>query len=208
MPRMLIVYYSMYGNTFRMAQEVAAGAVEVPQTTVDMKTVPELIPEHVIRSNAALQGAKDLQKDVPIAKRDDLTAADATIVGSPTRFGNMCAQVRNFWDQTSSLWLSGALIGKPAGVFCSTASLHGGQETTLTSMMLTLLHHGMLIVGVPYSVPELLTTTGGGTPYGPSHTAGPAGDKPLIEEEKAICRALGKGVAQVALDLARGRERA
>ena len=126
---------------------------------------------------------------------------DAIIVGSPTRFGNMCSQMRNFWDQTGKVWFSGALIGKPAGVFCSTASLHGGQETTLISMMLTLLHHGMLIVGVPYSVPELLTTAQGGTPYGPSHTAGAKGDQPLTEEEKVICRALGRRVAEVARKL-------
>jgi NAD(P)H dehydrogenase (quinone) len=205
MPRVLIVYYSMYGNVYRMSQEVAAGVREVGGVDVLVKTVPELVPQHKIDADPALKAAKELQKDVPIAAAADLAEADAVIVGSPTRFGNMCAQMRNFWDQTGGLWLKGTLIGKPAGVFCSTASLHGGQETTLVSMMFTLLHHGMLIVGVPYSVPELLTTPQGGTPYGPSHTAGPKGDLPLIDEEKAICRALGRRVAQVTADLLKGR---
>jgi NAD(P)H dehydrogenase (quinone) len=198
MAKVLVVYYSMYGNTYRMAQAVAEGVREVEGTEVEVKTVPELIPDEVIQSNEGMKAAKELQKDVPIASVEDLAAADAVIVGSPTRFGNMCAQMRNFWDHTSSLWLNGALIGKPAGVFCSTASLHGGQETTLISMMLTLLHQGMIIVGVPYSVPELITTTQGGTPYGPSHTAGPAGNQPLTAEETIICQALGRRVAEVA----------
>ena len=193
----LVLYYSMYGNVYRMAQAVAEGVREVPGIQVAVKTVPELIPEAVIQSNQAMKAAKELQKDVPVATVDDLTSADAVLVGSPTRFGNMCAQMRNFWDRTSSLWMNGSLIGKPAGVFCSTASLHGGQETTLLSMMLTLLHHGMLIVGVPYSVPELVTTTQGGTPYGPSHTAGPKGELPLTNEERVICRAFGRRVAEV-----------
>lgn len=201
MVHVLILYYSMYGNVYRMAQAVAEGARDVEGAQVVIKTVPELIPEHVIQANEAMKSAKLLQKDVPIAKVDDLMAADAIILGSPTRFGNMCAQMRNFWDQTSRLWLNGSLIGKPAGVFCSTASIHGGQETTLISMMFTLLHHGMLIVGVPYSVPELITTVQGGTPYGPSHTAGPKGDMPLTKEETVICHALGRRVTEVANQL-------
>lgn len=198
MAKVLVLYYSMYGNVYRMAQAVAEGAREVEGAEVDVKTVPELVPDSVIQSNEGMKAAKELQKDVEIASVDELTVADAIIVGSPTRFGNMCAQMRNFWDRTSSLWMSGSLIGKPAGVFCSTASLHGGQETTLISMMLTLFHHGMILVGVPYSVPELISTTQGGTPYGPSHTAGPAGDMPLTDEEIVICKALGKRVAEVA----------
>lgn len=201
MPKILIVYYSMYGNVFQMAQCVAEGCREVQDVSVEVKTVPELVPEAVIQSSAPLKAAKTLQQHVPIATPEDLAAADAVIVGSPTRFGNMCAQMRNFWDQTSKVWFSGTLIGKPAGVFCSTASLHGGQETTLVSMMLTLLHHGMLVVGVPYSVSELLTTSQGGTPYGPSHTAGAKGDQPLTADEKVICRALGRRVAEIACKL-------
>lgn len=201
MAKVLVLYYSMYGNVFRMAQAVAEGAREVEGAEVEIKTVPELIPDSVIQSNVGMKAAKELQKDVAIASVDELVNYDAILVGSPTRFGNMCAQMRNFWDQTSRLWLNGTLIGKPAGVFCSTASLHGGQETTLISMMLTLFHHGMILVGVPYSVPELITTTQGGTPYGPSHTAGPKGDMPLTEEETVICKALGKRVAEVAKKL-------
>lgn len=201
MAKILVVYYSLYGHTYRMAEAVAEGAREVEGVEVEVKTVPELIPDEVIRSNEGMKAAKELQQDVPLATVEDLGAADAVIVGSPTRFGNMCSQMRNFWDQTGELWLKGALIGKPAGVFCSTASLHGGQETTLLSMMLTLFHHGMILVGVPYSVPELLSTTQGGTPYGPSHTAGPTGEQPLTEEERAICKALGRRVAEVAKKL-------
>lgn len=199
--KVLVVYYSMYGNTYHMAKAVADGAREVEGAEVIVKTAPELVPDAAIQANAAMQAAKTLQKDVPVATVDDLTVADAILVGSPTRFGNMCAQMRNFWDRTSSLWMKGALIGKPAGVFCSTASLHGGQETTLVSMMLTLLHHGMVIVGVPYSVPELITTTQGGTPYGPSHTAGPKGELALTKDETVICKALGHRVAEVAKKL-------
>jgi NAD(P)H dehydrogenase (quinone) len=185
-----------------MAQAVADGARKIKGVEVDIRTVPELMPEAAIKANAAIQAAKDLQKDIPIASVEELATADAVIVGTPTRFGNMCAQMRNFFDQTGGLWFNGKLIGKPAGVFCSTASLHGGQETTLISMMLTLLHHGMIIVGVPYSIPQLLSTKSGGTPYGPSHVAGPKGDIPVTEDEIAICEALGQRVAEVTKKLA------
>jgi NAD(P)H dehydrogenase (quinone) len=203
MPKILVLYYSMYGNVFKMAQAVAEGARQVKSADVAIKTVAELIPDKVIQGDPALLAGKKLQEGVPVATVDDLAEADAVLLGSPTRFGNMCAQMRNFWDRTTKLWLSGGLIGKPAGVFCSTASLHGGQETTLISMMFTLLHHGMIIVGVPYSVPELISTTQGGTPYGPSHTAGPTGDMGLTAEETTICRALGARVAGVAEKLGR-----
>ncbi len=197
MSQILIVYYSMYGNCYRMAQAIAEGVGQVPGAEPIIKRVPELVPEEKINANPALAAARDLQQDVPVASVDDLSHADGLIVGSPTRFSNMTAQMRNFWDQTSQLWLQGALIGKPVGLFTSTASLHGGQETTLVSMMLNMIHHGMLIVGVPYSVPELITTEQGGTPYGPSHTAGPKADQALTEKEKIICRALGERVARI-----------
>lgn len=201
MTKVLVLYYSMYGNVYRMAQAVAEGVSGIPGADAQIKTVPELIPEAVVQANDAIRAAKDLQKSVPLARVEDLAEADAIIVGTPTRFGNMCAQMRNFWDQTGPLWMKGALVGKPAGVFCSTASLHGGQETTLLSVMLTLLHHGMVLVGVPYTVPELLTTTQGGSPYGPGHTAGPKSDRPLIPDETAICKALGRRVAEIAAKL-------
>ena len=142
----------------------------------------------------------------PYASPEDLSTCSGLILGSPTRFGNMAAPLKYFIDQTSAQWLSGALAAKPAGVFTSTSSMHGGQETTLLSMMLPLLHHGMLIVGLPYSEQALVETRSGGTPYGPSHTAGIDNAAPLTVEEKQLCLALGRRVAETALTLERGRQ--
>jgi len=167
-----------------------------------VKQVPDLLPENVIAGSREIQEAKTLQKDVPVATLDDLRTCDGLILGAPTRYGNMCSQMRNFLDQTGQLWQEGTLIGKPAGVFTSTATLHGGQETTLVSMMFTLLHHGMIIVGVPYSEQVLMTTKSGGTPYGPSHVAG-TGFSPLTEDEKVVSRTLGSRVAEIALKIVR-----
>jgi NAD(P)H dehydrogenase (quinone) len=194
--KVLILYYSMYGNNFRMAQAIAEGVTEGGGEAV-VRTVPELIPAEVIAKDERLKKAKDVQKDVPIATQDDLIACDGLILGSPTRFGNMCAQMRNFWDRTSQIWLKGQLIGKPAGVFTSTASMHGGQETTLISMIFTLIHHGMIIVGIPYSVEELLTTERGGTPYGASAVVGAMADQPPTEVDLKIGRILGKRVTEI-----------
>jgi NAD(P)H dehydrogenase (quinone) len=202
--RILVLYYSMYGNVFKMAREVAAGVNAVPGVEVTIKTVAELLPEAALAA-PPVKAAKEMQKDIPIAQVSDLAAADAIIFGSPTRFGNMAAQLRNFLDQTGGIWMEGALIGKPAGVFTSTASMHGGQETTLISMMLTLFHHGMLLLGVPYSVPQMITTQAGGTPYGPSHVAGAKSDRPLTEDEAQICQALGKRVAEMTQQLLAGK---
>lgn len=195
--KVLILYYSMYGNTFEMAKAVGEGVKEVDGVEVTLRQVPELLPENVIEGNREIQKAKEMQKEIPIISLDDLKRCDALILGSPTRFGNMCAQVRNFLDQTGKLWQEGALIGKPAGVFTSTTSLHGGQETTLVSMMHTLFHHGMVVVGVPYSISELISTKTGGTPYGPSHVAG-MGLTPLSSDEITIAKALGRRVAELA----------
>jgi NAD(P)H dehydrogenase (quinone) len=137
----------------------------------------------------------------PYANHSDLETCAGLVLGSPTRFGNMAAPLKYFFDGTAGLWLAAAVAGKPAGVFTSTASLHGGQETTLLSMMLPLMHHGMLLVGLPYTLPELTTTISGGTPYGPSHVAGANSDRALSEEEKRLCRALGARVAETALRL-------
>ena len=146
--------------------------------------------------------AGDIPEDgPPYAGLDDLRECAGLVLGSPTRFGNMAAPLKYFIDSTSSLWLSGALAGKPAAVFTSTSSLHGGQESTLLSMMLPLLHHGMLLLGLPYSESALLKTTSGGTPYGPSHTAGTDSKQALTEEEKELCRALGRRIAQTATAL-------
>jgi NAD(P)H dehydrogenase (quinone) len=199
--RILIVYYSMTGHVFRLARAVAQGAGEVEGAEVSLKTVEELLPQEIIEKNPAIKRAKEEQKDIPIATLDDLTKADGVIFGSPTRFGNMCAQLRNFLDQTGPLWGKGQLVGKPAGVFCSTGTMHGGQETTIISTMLTLLHHGMIIVGIPYTEQKLSTTTRGGTPYGASSVSGPKGDQFPNEDELYLARVLGKRVAEVAKKL-------
>jgi NAD(P)H dehydrogenase (quinone) len=198
--KILVLYYSMTGNVHRMAKLVAEGAAEAG-ADVTIKTVPELMPQEIIDADELIKQAKAEQADVPIAVPDELPDYDGIIVGTPTRFGNMCSQMRNFWDQTGELWLKGALIGKPAGVFCSTTSIHGGQETTLVATMLTLFHHGMVVVGVPYSVPQLTSTTMGGTPYGPSHVSGYPPIAPISEDEAVICRALGERMARVAQKL-------
>ena len=198
--KILVLYYSMTGNTYRMAKLVSEGGKEAG-AEVAIKTVPELVPADTIEADASLRRGREEQAGVPVAQPDELGDYDGIIVGTPTRFGNMCAQMRNFWDQTGGLWMKGGLIGKPVGAFCSTASLHGGQETTLLATMLTFLHHGMVIVGVPYNVQELLTTNAGGTPYGPSHTSGHPPTNPITDAEAAICRALGRRVAEVAAKL-------
>ena len=198
--RILVLYYSMTGNVYRMAKLVAEGAREAG-AEVDVKTVPELIPDKVIQGDESLRKAREEQADVPIAEPEQLADYDGFIVGTPTRFGNMAAQMCNLWDRTGALWMEGALIGKPVGIFCSSASMHGGQETTLLSMVAPLVHLGMIYVGVPYSVRELLTTTGGGSPYGPGHVAGGEGKRPVDAEEAAICRALGRRLADVATRL-------
>jgi len=196
-PKIGILYYSMTGNTFRMAQAVCQGIEKAGGQAV-LRTVPELLPQKFIESDERIKKAKIEQEKVAIAKVDELAEFDGLILGSPTRFGNMCSQLRNFLDQTGALWLKGSLIGKPAGVFCCTASLHGGQETTLISMMFTLLHHGAIIVGVPYSLKELLETKSGGTPYGPTAVVGAMAEQSPTESDFNIAGALGKRVSQIA----------
>lgn len=194
MPEILVLYYTRYGATREMAQLIARG-IEQAGAVARLRTVPQISPV-----NEATEPAIPAT-GAPYAELRDLEECAGLALGSPTRFGNMAAPMKYFWDSTSSLWLKGTLAGKPAAVFTSTASLHGGQETTLISMMLPLLHHGMLIVGLPYLAPELLTTTSGGTPYGASHHAGAAGDLPVSEHEKKLCVALGKRLAQTTLQL-------
>src|SRR5574340_680161 len=198
MAKVLVLYYSMYGHIETMAKAVAEGARSVAGTEVTIKRVPELMPE-----DAARKAGVKLNQEAPIATVDELANYDAIIFGTPTRFGNMAAQMRNFLDQTGGLWLKGALIGKVGSVFVSTASQHGGQETTITSFHSTLLHHGMIIVGVPYSEQRLLTMTEitGGTPYGASTLAGADGSRQPTENELAIAHFQGKHVAQIARKL-------
>lgn len=195
--KVLVLYYSMFGNTFELAKHVADGAKSVEGAQVDLKQVPDLLPAELIENNERIKAAKELQKDIPVANPMELGDYDAIIWGTPTRYGNMCAQMKNFIDQTGPIWSQGKLEGKVTGVFTSTSSLHGGQETTILTTMVPLIHFGMIIVGVPYSVPELSTTEAGGTPYGPSHVAGSNSDNPLTEDEAKIGFALGKRIAEV-----------
>jgi NAD(P)H dehydrogenase (quinone) len=199
MARVLVLYYSTYGHIETMAQVVAQGARTIQSVTVTIKRVPELMPEDVARA----AGAK-LDQAAPLATVDELPNYDAIIFGTPTRFGNMCAQMRNFLDQTGKHWLSGALIGKVASVFTSTATQHGGQETTITSFHSTLLHQGMIIVGVPYSCQALLNMNEitGGSPYGAGTLAGTDGRRQPSDNELAIARFQGEHVAKIATQLA------
>ena len=200
--RIQIVFYSMYGHVYRMAEAVSEGARSVPGTDVKILQVPELVPPEILKQSGA-DTARKAFAHIPTAKVDDLADADAIIFGTPTRYGNMCAQMRNFMDQTGGLWMKGSLVGKPAGVFTSTATQHGGQETTITSFHTTLLHLGMVIVGVPYSEQRLmnLSEISGGSPYGASTLAGLDGSRMPSENELAIARFQGKHIAEIAKKL-------
>ena len=191
----LVLYYSRHGSTRQMAQLVARG-IEQAGARARLRTVPEITAVcEALQPSIPDSGA-------PYAELSDLEECIGLALGSPTRFGNMAAPMKHFWDGTSSLWMKHALAGKPAALFTSSASMHGGQESTLLSMMLPLLHHGMLIAGLPYSEPELANTQGGGTPYGASHVAGITGAAPITEMEKKLCIALGRRLAQTSLKLA------
>lgn len=196
MANLLVLYYSRDGAIREMAQLVARGVEMVDGASARLRTVPR------VSSVCEATEPEIPESGAPYVELQDLEQCDGLALGSPTRFGNMAAPLKYFLDGTSALWLKGALIGKPAAVFTSSASMHGGQETTLLSMMLPLLHHGMMIVGLPYSEPELISTTGGGTPYGASHVAGAANDKPIDEAERKLCLALGKRLAITAIKLA------
>jgi len=195
MAKILVLYYSAYGHVEIMATAVAEGARSVDGTTVTLKRVPELVPDDI----AAKAGIK-LQQEAEIAIPAELANYDAIIFGTPTRFGNMASQMRNFLDQTGGLWANGTLIGKVGSVFVSTGTQHGGQETTITSFHTTLLHHGMVIAGVPYSCPELVNMQEitGGSPYGASTLAGTDGSRMPSENELKIAKFQGKHVAGLA----------
>jgi len=197
-----IIFYSMYGHIYQLAKEVACGVNDVSPNSARLFQVAELVPEDVLARSGALE-ARKVFAHIPTASHDQLEEAAAIIFGTPTRFGNMCAQMRNFLDQTGGLWAKGALIGKVGSVFTSTATQHGGQETTITSFHLTLLHHGMIIVGVPYSEQRLLTMTEvtGGSPYGAGTMAGADGSRVPTENERAIARFQGSHVATIARKL-------
>jgi len=192
----LVLYYSRKGATAELARHVCRG-VEAAGARARLRTVPAVSPV----SEAAAPAVPD--QGAAYATLADLETCTGLVLGSPTRFGNMAAPLKHFLDGTGSLWLGGALAGKPAGVFTSTQTMHGGQETTLISMMLPLLHHGMYLVGIPYTEAALVNTRSGGTPYGASHVAGNAKEAALTEEERTLAQVLGKRVAQLALQLAR-----
>ncbi|MDD4978628.1 MAG: NAD(P)H:quinone oxidoreductase [Gallionella sp.] len=191
----LVLYYSQHGATKQMAQLIARGVEQVPSMRARLRTVPKV--------SAVCEASAPAIPDsgAPYAELRDLTECIGLALGSPTRFGNMSAAMKHFWDGTGSLWMQHSLVGKPAALFTSSSSMHGGQESTLLSMMIPLLHHGMLIVGLPYSEPELNMTQSGGTPYGASHVAGLSSDAPLSDAEKKLCIALGKRLATTALKL-------
>ena len=194
----LVLYYSRGGHTAQMARLLARGVEEVAGCTARLRQVPPVAP---VTETAAPAVPDD---GAPYATVDDLIACAGLALGSPTRFGNMAAPLKHFLDGTGALWASGALAGKPAAVFTATATMHGGQESTLLSMMLPLLHHGMLIVGLPYTEPALTATQSGGTPYGASHVTGAQGERAISEDERTLARALGRRLAEVTRRLAVG----
>ena len=195
MAEILVLYYSQGGSVAEMARLIARGIESVPGASARIRTVPKVAPKtETAEPPVPPDGA-------PYAEYRDFGECMGLALGSPTRFGNMAAAMKYFIDGTGGLWMQGKLAGKPACVFTSTATMHGGQETTLISMMLPLLHHGMILLGLPYTLNELNTTASGGTPYGPSHVAGQQDDKPLTDEERKLCIAQGKRLAETALKL-------
>ncbi len=195
MAKILLVFYSRHGGVARMAEEIGMGVDSNAECEAVLRRLPDV--------SATTEQLEDPipEQGLPYAQLSDLEDCDGLLIGSPGYFGNMAAPLKHFLDKTSPLWLAGAMIGKPAGVFTATSSMHGGQETVLTSMMLPLLHHGMLVTGIPYSEPALNQTRSGATPYGASHVAGQQGQA-LSEHEIAACRALGKRIAELACKLA------
>ncbi|HSD52610.1 MAG TPA: NAD(P)H:quinone oxidoreductase [Burkholderiales bacterium] len=192
MPEILVIYYSRHGATAALARQVVRGVESVNGATARLRTVPEIAPAGAAAPDAVPPDGP------PYATHDELRRCDGLVLGSPTRFGNMAAPLKHFLDGTGALWLNGALDRKPAGVFTSTGTMHGGQETTLLSMMLPLLHHGMYLVGLPYTAEALTRTASGGTPYGASHVSGRDRNSTLSDDERDLARLLGQRVAELA----------
>ncbi len=202
--KVLVVFYSMYGHIYKMAQAIAEGAKEVPGTEVALRRVPETLSDEILGKMGALEAQKSMAS-IPVCKVDELAGADAIIFGTPTRFGNMCGQMRQFLDATGQLWAKGALVGKVGSVFTSSATQHGGQESTILTFHVTLLHQGMVIVGLPYCVRGSvgIDEITGGSPYGASTIVGGKGERMPSENELASARYQGKHVAQIASKLAK-----
>jgi len=202
MARVYLPFYSRYGNVEQMALAVAEGVREAGGEAHLAFTGDVMTPPEVIAADARWQATHErLMATYPLVTADDLTHADGACFGAPTRYGNMAAQMKNYFDSLARIWLDGSTIDKPAGFFTSTATLHGGQETTCLTAYTCLIHLGFVIVGVPYSTQELFTTTTGGSPYGPGHVAGPTGEIPVDDTEKTVCRVLGRRVARLAAAL-------
>jgi NAD(P)H dehydrogenase (quinone) len=197
-PTILVLYYSRHGATRKLAELIAQGIESVPGVDARLRTVP------AVSTVAEATAPAIPDTGAPYVERADLVECAGLALGSPTRFGNMASAMKYFWDGTSAEWLNGALSGKPAIVFTSTGSLHGGQESTLLTMMVPLLHHGMMVLGLPYTHPELMTTASGGSPYGPTHWAGLDGNKPITDDEKRLAVASGRRLAETVAALARG----
>jgi len=202
--KILIVFYSLYGHVYKMAEAVVEGAKEIAGAQVDLRQVPETLPDDILKKMGAVEAKKKFSH-IPVCSVDELAAADAVIFGTPTRFGNMCGQMRQFMDATGGLWAKGALVGKVGSVFAGTATQHGGQESTILSFHTTLLHHGMVVVGLPYSFQgqARIDEITGGSPYGASTIAGGKGERMPSENELAAARFQGKHVAGIAAKLIR-----
>ena len=202
--KVIVPFYSLYGHVHKMAQAVAEGAAQVKGARVELRRVPETLPIEVLEKMSAIEAQKAFA-DIPICSVDELGQADAIIFGTPTRFGNMCGQMRQFLDATGGLWLSGGLVGKVGSVFTSTGSQHGGQETTITSFHITLFHHGMVVVGLPYAFQGQMRMDEitGGSPYGATTIAGPTGERQPSDNELDAARFQGKHVAAIAQKLAK-----
>lgn len=198
--KILIVYYSTFGNTYKMAKLIAEGVREAQAEPI-IRRCPELISSEIISSRPDIQRGIEMQKEIPVVTLEDFKNADGYAFGTPTRFGNVSAQLKNVIDQLGPLWMQKTFEGKPAGVFVSTGTIHGGQETTILTFMTVLLHLGCIIVGVPYSVPDLYLTKGGGAPYGPGHVAGAENLREIDENEINICKAFGRRLAEIAKKL-------
>lgn len=198
--KILIVYYSTFGNTYKMAKYVAEGVKEAGGEPV-IRKCPELIPDSVILSRPDMQAGMEMQKEIPVVNLEDFRNVDGYAFGTPTRFGNVSAQLKNIVDQLGPLWMQKIFEGKPAGVFVSTGTMHGGQESTILTFMTVLLHLGCVIVGVPYSVPDLYLTKSVGSPYGPGHVAEAENKREIDENEANICRAFGRRLTEIAKKL-------
>lgn len=206
MVKVYIIFYTRYGNTLKLAEMIAEGVNSVRGCEAILRRTAELAPEEIIQKDERWKRMREALKKIPEAKMSDLFDADAVIFGSPTRYGNMSSSLKDFIDKTAGVWVKGGLIGKVGAAFTSSTSIHGGQETTLLTMFIPMLHHGMIIAGIPYSEEALFTTSAGGSPYGASAVTGVMADQPHTAEAQALAKALGKRVAELAMKLKLGEE--